>query len=194
MPVIPMPKRALTVAVGLSLLSGVAMASDGEGWLERLRNQLFAEQATLEQALDKQQALDADTQSLVTQREYYRRLRAMHREAVLLSELNVAWIQDQLAHWDCRLAEAQQAEVGERRAALVDAQQQLASLCTGLTDRDRQQQAVCAQQRTELANTLEHLNDLAGRYASACAGGAPTVQRFETEPTIPLTGDTPWQR
>ena len=39
------------------------MAGEGEGWLQRLGNELFAEQTTLEQSLDKQQALDADTQA-----------------------------------------------------------------------------------------------------------------------------------
>lgn len=194
MPMIPMNKRTLVAAIGLSLLSGAALAGEGEGWLQRLGNQLFAEQTTLEQSLDKQQALDADTQARLDQREYYRRMRVMHREAVFLSELNLAWIQDQLAHWDCRLAEAQQAEVAERRAELIGARQQLASLCTGLSARDQHQQAVCAQQGTELTNTLAHLDELAGRYASACNDTAPAAPRFEPQSTIPLTGDTPWQR
>ena len=136
-------KRALVIAVSMSLLSAVAVAEEGDGWMERLRDQLSTEQTTLDQALDKQEALDADTKSALTEREYHRRLRAMHREAVLISELNHAWIQDQLAHWDCRLAEAQQAEVAERRIELVDAQDQLTSLCTGLSHCDGQQQAVC---------------------------------------------------
>ena len=109
----------------------------------------------------------------------------MHREAVFLSELNLAWIQDQLAHWDCRLAEAQQAEVAERRAELIGARQQLASLCTGLSARDQHQQAVCAQQGTELTNTLAHLDELAGRYASACNDTAPAAPRFEPSPRSP---------
>lgn len=192
MPLNLVNKSGIAAALCLGV-TGTAYGVEESGWLTRLRNQLTTDQTTMEQTLEKQQVLDADTQSALDEREYHRRLRAMHREAVLLSELNLAWIQDQLANWDCRLAEEQQAQVEERRVELFEAQKQAAALCVGLSDGDERQQAVCAEHRNGLSRALLRLDNLDLQYTNACEVNDRAASQFQPTTTSPLTGETPWQ-
>jgi hypothetical protein len=167
------PANAQPVLVLLVMLFVPAAASAQaapENLWDRLHGMMAQEGAQLEQALQEQSEMDTQEAALQEQLEQGRRLRAMYREAVLLSELNVAWIYDQLDHWDCRLAEQKVREVETRIEELTDFGGRLDSLCSGLGPEAGRQQEVCARERSALAQSATALDDLGRRYALSCPG------------------------
>jgi hypothetical protein len=141
----------------------------------------------LQERLKAQAQYDSREQTLQDQLEQSRRLRAMYREAVLISELNVAWIHDQLEHWDCRLAERKGQDIENRLSELNDYGLRLDRLCGDLgANSDRQRQA-CARQREELARNVDQLQALGRRYVTSCAASMP-------QPATPtIEGEQPWR-
>lgn len=153
----------------------------------RLRAEVAEQGERLQGQLKAQAQHDSRDQTLQDQLEQGRRLRAMYREAVLISELNVAWIHDQLDHWDCRLAERKGQDIQIRLSELADYGQRLDRLCGDLgANSDRQRQA-CERQREDLAQNGDQLQALGQRYATSCAASIP-------QPTTPTTeGEQPWR-
>jgi len=175
----------LTLLIGLYSSVPVLAQEPDPGLWDRLRGLVAQEGEQLQEVLKGQERMGAEEASLQAQLEQGRRLRAMHREAVLLSELNVAWIYDQLDHWDCRIAEQKVHEVETRIADFDGFGQRLEALCDGFGAREGRQQQVCARQRTELSQAITELEDLGQRYSAACPAQA--------EQLIKREGEQPWQ-
>ena len=175
----------LALFIGLYSSVPVLAQQPEPGMWDRLRGLVSQEGEQLQEVLQGQERMGAEEASLQAQLEQGRRLRAMHREAVLLSELNVAWIYDQLDHWDCRIAEQKVQEVKTRIEELDGFGQRLEALCNGFGAHQGRQQQVCARQRTELAQAVTELEDLSRRYSTACPSQA--------EKSIQKEGDQPWQ-
>jgi hypothetical protein len=125
----------------------------------------------LQQLLDGQRAYDTEWARLEEEREAARQLRQMHQEAVWITALNVAWVQDQLAHWDCAVTQEQHAEALRRRAELRDSLSRLDAICSRVGAQEAHQQRVCSAQGAELVRAMADLEGLAQRYDSACPGG-----------------------
>ena len=152
------------VLTGLCYLTPtLTLADEGSDLWTRLRGVLSQEEAQSQQ--------EAQETTLQEQLEQGRRLRAMHREAVLLSELNVAWVYDQLEHWDCRMGEQKVSEVENRMSELDAFGQRLDTLCSGLgAETGHHQRQVCERQRADLDRTASELEGLGRRYATTCSG------------------------
>lgn len=161
--------QASVVCTALALLglATPALAQDSDP-LTDLRSTVTEQSERLKQSLQSQQERNTESRAWHERAEQRRKLRAMHREAVLLSELNVAWIDDQLDHWDCRVAEQAAEEVNRRIAELDRFNQRIDSLCASLQADDQAQQQVCARQRDQAASHIDQLRRLAERYHSQC--------------------------
>lgn len=159
----------LVLLTGLCHAAPVLAQEPAPGPWDRLRAAVEQEGEQFQEVLQGQQQMDAEDKALQEQLGQGRRLRAMHREAVLLSELNVAWIRDELDHWDCRIAEQKVHEVETRVGELSDYGQRLDTLCGGLGADAGYQQQICKSQRAELAQAVTELEGLGQRYAAACS-------------------------
>jgi hypothetical protein len=137
---------------------------------DRLRGMVAQEGEQLEEVLQEQSEMEIQEAALQEQLEEGRRVRAMYREAVLLSALNVGWIQDQIEHWDCRLGEQKVHEVENRLEELTTFGERLDTVCGELGPEAGHQQGVCERERRALAQSAASLEDLGRRYAMACAG------------------------
>lgn len=162
-----LPLAALGFVAGS--LAALPVAGQPAGLWDQLRGLVEEEGEQLEQLIDAQAQVDADDQNLERQLEAGRRLRQMHREAVLLSRLNVAWIFDQLDGWDCRMADRKQQEARLRIEELNGFGARVTALCTSVGATDGAQQRVCREQRSELEGARAELEQLARRYAGQCA-------------------------
>lgn len=170
-------KHALTIGL-LCACSASALASDGSGSeaaLAGAKESLGIESNKLESILQRQSEEDVAARDWEERRARDAQLRAMYREAVLLSELNVAWIEDQLDHWDCRVAEQAGTEVQFRQAELSDYTGKLQTLCAQVGQQDAAQQRVCRTQAEQIAQAQQDLKELAQRYEGECA----------TDPVVP---------
>ena len=169
------------LVAGLYGTAPVRSAESSPDFWTHLRAEVAGQGEQLQGLLKEQAQGDSQDRALQDQLEQSRRLRAMYREAVLLSELNVAWIHDQLDHWDCRLAEQKGREVENRLGELNDYGQRLDRLCADLgEDADHQRQA-CERQRAELEQNVNQLQDLGRRYATTCSATAPESSAPTTE-------------
>jgi hypothetical protein len=163
-----------------------AAETSSDVW-SRLQAEVAEQGERLQEQLKSQAQHDSRDQMLQDQLEQGRRLRAMYREAVLISELNVAWIHDQLDHWDCRLAERKGQDIEHRLSELADYGLRLDRLCGDLgAHSDRQRQA-CERQRADLAQNVDQLQALGRRYATSCAVTTPQPVTQTTE------GEQPWR-
>ena len=132
--------RVLGALLALSLFATGAGAqdssdSDGGGLWEALRAMVSAQSEAFGEMLQSQQQLVEQEEALEEQLDHSAELRAMYREAVLLSALNVAWIRDSLEHWDCRIAEEQAGVARGRRTKLEAFSERLGrSSCPSVVD------------------------------------------------------------
>jgi len=170
---------ALVLAMTLAVPTPALGRDEGTDLRQRLQGEVAEQGEQLGKALERQDEYQSQTETLEQQLERGRQLRAMHREAVLLAELNLAWIQDQLAHWDCRVAERKVAQARTRIEELSGFQGRLNTLCSDLGSGDSHQSEVCTRQRRQVADSLQALEQLAGRYQSACA--AEPARQSDTE-------------
>jgi len=176
-------RRSMILAlVVLAATTEVSAEEPAPGLWNRLRSAVTQEGKQFRDVLKGQEQMDARDNALQEQLDQGRRLRAMHREAVLLSELNVAWIRDELDHWDCRVAEQKVREVESRIGELSGFGQRLDTLCGGVGADAGYQRKICERQRTELAQAITELEGLGQRYATAC----PATSRQ-------TGGDQPWR-
>lgn len=159
----------LVLLTGLFHTASVLAQEPAPGLWERLRAAVVQEGEQFQEVLEGQQQMDAEEKALQEQLAQGRRLRAMHREAVLLSELNVAWIRDELDNWDCRIATQKVREVETRISELRGFGQRLDTLCGGLGADAGRQQKICESQRAELTQAVVELEGLARRYATGCS-------------------------
>ena len=142
----------------------------GSGTAPEPAPELTPEARHLQQLLDGQRAYDTEWARLEEEREVARQLRQMHQEAVWITALNVAWVQDRLAQWDCAVTQEQHAEALRRRSELADSLRRLDAICSRVGAQEAYQQRVCSAQRAELVRAMADLEGLAQRYDSACPG------------------------
>ena len=173
--------------ISLLLLTGLchavpvlAQESDPGLW-DRLKGLVTQEGEQFQQILADQQQVDTHESALQAQLEQSRRMRAMHQEAVLLSALNIAWIYDELENWDCRVAEQKVYEVDSRLIDLNDFAQRLDSLCGDFGSDANNQRMVCEQQRSELFQSVNELENLRQRYTTACHIGNQQTEQIGGE-------------
>lgn len=163
-----------------------AAEASSDSWT-RLQAEVAEQGERFQEQLKAQSQHDSRDQTLQEQLEQGRRLRAMYREAVLLSELNVAWIHDQLDNWDCRLTEHKSREIDSRLSEFNDYGLRLDRLCADLGANSDRQRQTCERQREELAQSVSQLQALGRRYATSCAASTPQSATPTTE------GEQPWR-
>ncbi len=174
----------LVFLTGLCHAAPVLAQQPAPGLWDRLQGLVAQEGEQIQHMLAGQQQLDTKDKALQEQLEQSRRMRAMHREAALLSALNITYIYDELDHWDCRIAEQKVHEVDRRLAELSDFAQRIDSLCGGLGTDTQYQQKACTQQRSELSQSVTELETLRQRYATACP--------IKNQQLKPIGGKQPW--
>lgn len=159
-------RHALLLATALALLATAGTASD---ILDGEQRRAF------DAMVEKQNAIQADSDALERRLERSRAERRMHDEAILLNALNIAWIHDQIDNWDCRLIEHQQAAIETRLTELAEFVKRVESVCAAVSGpATAAQRGACAAHQRELALTRERLEALGTRYATqGCRGDAP---------------------
>ena len=168
--------RVLTAGV-MCACSTMTLAADAtatdDPW-SGMKEWFAGQSQKLDSILQHQSEEDTSARDWEAKRAQDAQLRAMYREAVLLSELNVAWIEDQLDHWDCRIAEQAVVDVQQRQAELSEFDGKLKTLCAQVGAQDTAQQRVCRSQGEQMGQDQRALTGLAQRYQGECPAAPAT--------------------
>lgn len=181
------PRTSLLATVSIVCLSMPACADEvAPTFWDQVRDFLKPEPTQLEAIIDKQEQLNVVEQDLDIRLEQNRQLRAMHREITFQSELNIAWIRDELDNWDCRVADQKVVDITRRIDELADFDQRVGEMCTPLGQQATNQTYICDEQQQQVTRSISDLEKLRNRYARSCEDFGPVT--FETQ------GEQPWQQ
>jgi isoleucyl-tRNA synthetase len=181
------PRTSLQVAIAIACVSTAACADEVSPSIwDQIRNYFDPEPTQLEEMIDKQEQLNAVELDLDSRLEQNRQLRAMHREITFQSELNIAWIRDELDNWDCRVADQKVIDVQRRIDEMTEFAQRVDEMCMSLGQQAYTQARTCNDQRDQIVRSISDLERMRDRYARSCDDFGTVT--FETQ------GEQPWQQ